>query len=150
MNPLPGPMRSMNALKRYENECKLSPDERHKKKCCFYCRKKTEKEPHWNLEKTIECVWPTLKDSIIYRFFQNGFEFSMPFFMRFYLKDLKRNNPETDPKKEERRAWFILVMACLAVIACFLGGLCRERANFFTGASKAKAGQTLRSLVYKK
>jgi len=42
------------------------------------------------------------------------------------------------------------MLAFLAVIFCFIGGVCRERANFYTGATKAKAGQAMRSLVYKR
>lgn len=80
---------------------------------------------------------------MILRFLQNGCEFAMPFMMKFYLKELKK-------KDEERRLWYMLMFACLAVIFSFVGGCFRERANFFTGASKAKAGQCLRALVYKR
>lgn len=119
MNPLPPPMRSMNATKRYENECKVAPEARHAKKMCGCCRKKEpEPEPYWTLHKTIECVWPTLKDSIIYRFFQNGFEFSMPFFMRFYLVDLKKfKDGEVGyvQGRDERRTWLLIVYALCAI-----------------------------------
>ena len=68
----------------------------------------------------------------------------MPFFMRFYLKELKKSD------EQNRRAWFMCTLAIGAVVACFVGGVCRERANFYTGATKAKAGQALRCLVYKR
>jgi len=67
----------------------------------------------------------------------------MPFWMRIYLQELKQDD-------ENRRLWYMLVFAVLAVIFCFVGGCFRERANFFTGATKAKAGQCLRALVYKR
>ena len=44
----------------------------------------------------------------------------------------------------------MIILAIGAICSAFLAGLTRERANFYTGASKAKAGQCLRSLVYKR
>ena len=67
----------------------------------------------------------------------------MTLLMRFYLKELKEHD-------DDRKFWNLIAYATAAVFCCFVSGICRERANFFTGATKAKAGQCLRSLVYKK
>ena len=149
MNPLPPPMRTLNVTRQYLGELDkrtaAKNKEREEKKKASPELKDTDfpNESYWDLSKTIAIVKPTLRNACEYRFIQNGMEFSMPFFMRFYLKELKQ--PE-----DERRLWYLLMLAFLAVIFCFIGGVCRERANFYTGATKAKAGQAMRSLVYKR
>ena len=149
MNPLPPPMRSYNVTRQYLSELdkrtKAEEIKREEKKKASPELKETDfaGEPYWDLSKTLAIVWPTQVLCCRYRFVQNGMEFSMPFFMRFYLKELKK--PDDD-----RRIWYLLLLAIFAVIACFVGGVCRERANFYTGATKAKAGQGLRCLVYKR
>jgi hypothetical protein len=148
MNPLPPGMRTINAINQYEGVVKTAQSKinetREKAQTADpdYNVVDYPDELYWTMKKTEACVKQTLMDSIFYRFFANGFEFSMFFWMRFYLKELK--------KPEDRSIGYLIAMACGAVVSMFMAGLCRERANFFVGATKAKAGQCLRSLLYKK
>jgi len=95
MNPLPPPMRTLNVTRQYLGELDkrtaAKNKEREEKKKASPELKDTDfpNESYWDLSKTIAIVKPTLRNACEYRFIQNGMEFSMPFFMRFYLKELK-------------------------------------------------------------
>ena len=64
--------------------------------------------------------------------------------MRAFLKELVVSD------EDGRRAWYLIVLALAAVIAQFMSNLCREKAEFYLGATWSMAGQTLRCLVYKR